>query len=99
LLAVTWTKVVHWKKKPYDVFIGRGGKWGNPFIMGIHGTRKEVIELYRQWIWTQPDLLKCLKVELQGKRLGCWCKPEACHGDVLVELADTMLIENTLDHY
>jgi hypothetical protein len=96
---VTWTKVVHWKKKPYDVFIGRGGKWGNPFIMGIHGTRKEVIELYRQWIWTQPDLLKCLKVELQGKRLGCWCKPEACHGDVLVELADTMLIENTLDHY
>lgn len=25
--------------------------------------------------------------ELKG-RLGCWCKPEACHGDVLVELLE-----------
>ena len=24
--------------------------------------------------------------ELKGKSLGCWCKPEACHGDVLVRL-------------
>jgi hypothetical protein len=23
---------------------------------------------------------------LMGKRLGCWCKPAACHGDVLVRL-------------
>jgi hypothetical protein len=24
---------------------------------------------------------------LAGKVLGCWCRPEACHGDVLAELA------------
>jgi hypothetical protein len=35
---------------------------------------------------TQPQLLADLH-ELEGKVLGCWCKPEkSCHGDVLVEL-------------
>lgn len=24
--------------------------------------------------------------ELVGKKLGCWCYPEACHGDVLVNM-------------
>ena len=23
---------------------------------------------------------------LKGKNLGCWCKPNACHGDILLEL-------------
>lgn len=23
--------VVHCKREPYDVYIGRGSKWGNPF--------------------------------------------------------------------
>ena len=26
--------------------------------------------------------------ELRGKDLVCWCAPEACHGDVLLELAN-----------
>jgi hypothetical protein len=33
----------------------------------------------------KPDLLAAIP-ELTGKYLCCWCKPEACHGDVLVEL-------------
>jgi len=24
-------RVVHCKREPYDVYIGRGSKWGNPF--------------------------------------------------------------------
>ena len=24
--------------------------------------------------------------ELKGKILGCWCPPQKCHGDVLIEL-------------
>ena len=78
------TRVVH-HNQPYDVFIGRPSKWGNPFHSGEDGTRSEVIEKYREWILNQPDLLKSLD-ELDGKVLGCWCKPRACHGDVLVEL-------------
>lgn len=52
-------------------------------------TRTEVIELYRNWIKQQPHLLADLH-ELKGKRLGCHCKPNACHGDILAELADAI---------
>ena len=27
-------------------------------------------------------------ISMKGKRLGCWCYPDACHGDVLLELID-----------
>ncbi len=81
------TKVVHCKKDKYDVYIGRPSKWGNPFKIGKDGTREEVIQKYREWIMTQPELLAVLP-ELKNKVLGCWCKPKPCHGDVLAELAD-----------
>ena len=81
------TTVVHCKREAYDVYIGRPSKWGNSFAIGKDGTRTEVIEKYRAWIVQQPHLMAAL-YELKGKRLGCWCAPRACHGDVLVELAE-----------
>jgi len=81
--------VVHCKKEPYDVYIGRGSKWGNPFIIGKDGTRDEVIALYRMLLYTERnDLLLSVKKELSGKILGCWCAPNPCHGDILAALAN-----------
>ena len=80
-----FTLLVHYKKHPYDVYIGRPSKWGNPFVIGKDGTREEVIEKYRQWIMTQPGLLTAIE-ELRGKILGCWCYPKPCHGEVLIEI-------------
>lgn len=77
--------LVHCKRDPYDVYIGRGSKWGNPFVIGRDGTREEVIGFYREWIRKQPSLLASLG-ELRGKVLGCWCAPKPCHGEVLLEL-------------
>ena len=37
----------------------------------------------------ERELLSCLG-ELKGKVLGCFCKPKACHGDVLVELVNDL---------
>jgi hypothetical protein len=79
------TRVVHLRKEPYDVRIDRRSIWGNPFVIGPDGTRHQVIEKYRAWIQTQPHLMAQVPM-LKGKTLGCWCKPQACHGDVLVEL-------------
>ena len=79
------TQVVNKYRDPYDVYIGRGSKWGNPFRIGIDGTREDVIKQYEDWIQTQPQLLNSLE-ELRGKTLGCFCSPQACHGDILVEL-------------
>lgn len=81
------TKVVHCKKNGYDVYIGRPGKWGNPFCVGEDGTREEVISKYKEYILSRPKLLAQLH-ELKDKVLGCWCKPKPCHGDVLVELME-----------
>ena len=82
------TRVVHCKKEQFDVYIGRPSKWGNPFKIGKDGSREDVIQKYRQWILAKPQLMAQLSTELKGKTLGCWCKPSACHGDVLAELAD-----------
>lgn len=73
----------------FDIYIGRGGDsiWGNPFKIGRDGDRKEVIAKYRAYVLRRPDLMAKLP-ELKGKRLGCWCSPKPCHGDVLAELAD-----------
>lgn len=88
------TKVVHCMKEKYDVYIGRPGKWGNPFSHK-DGTRApvkvasriEAVSRYREYLLNNKELLKDLH-ELRGKVLGCWCSPNECHGDVLVELAE-----------
>ena len=80
------SNVVHCKRARYDVYIGRPSKWGNPFAIGRDGTRKQVIARYERWLLTQPELVASLH-ELEGKTLGCWCAPRACHGDVLARLA------------
>jgi hypothetical protein len=81
------TRVVHCKKEHYDVYIGRPSKWGNPFTIGEDGSRDEVISKYEAYIMSCPDLLNALP-ELRGKILGCWCKPQACHGDILVRMIE-----------
>ena len=81
------TYVVHCKRLPHDVYIGRPSKWGNPFVVGRDGTREQVIAKFEAWLVRQPALMASLP-ELRGKVLGCWCSPLACHGDVLARLAD-----------
>ena len=91
------TRVVHVMRDEYDVYIGRANPrnglkasvWANPFKIGRDGTRVEVIAKYRAYLLTRSDLLNRLG-ELRGKRLACWCAPEPCHGDVLVELAENL---------
>ncbi len=68
----------------FDLYIGRGSKWSNPFVIGVDGDRTEVIEKFRNYLIHESKLLNSL-YELEGKRLGCLCKPQTCHGDVLVE--------------
>ena len=80
-------RVVHCKRSQHDIYIGRPSKWGNPFVLGPDGDRATVIQKYREWILTQPELLDALP-ELYGKTLGCWCSPMPCHGDVLRELVE-----------
>lgn len=83
------------KMEEYDVYIGRGGPWGNPFPIK-HGSeehsREAVIAKFRTYfeeeILTDPAK-KSQLLSLRGYRLGCHCKPEACHGDVIAEFLNS----------
>ena len=88
--------VQEWLNSEYNVYIGRpvnteefkcvDFKWGNPYRLKDHDSREEVVDLYREHVMNNDDLLNSVG-ELQGKVLGCWCSPEQCHGEVLHELA------------
>lgn len=75
-------------KTPYDVYIGRGSVWGNPFSISDAMTREYCINAYRHHLW---GLIKdgSITIEmlqnLKGKTLGCFCKPNTCHGDIIIE--------------
>jgi hypothetical protein len=72
------------------VYIGRGSRWGNPFIIGKHGDRDAVCDAYEEALVlamaegrvTQQDL-----ATLHGKDLVCFCAPQRCHGDTLAKYA------------
>ena len=90
------SRVVHCQRSTYDVYIGRKGKWGNPFLIGVHGTRSQVCELHIKWIdgliegpnGERPPTKAQIRKELKGMRLGCWCAPKRCHGDYLALIAN-----------
>lgn len=71
----------------YDVYIGRGTLWGNPYQMGKEGTRDEVIAKFaydfEKRFLKLPEKFDENIEKLRGKTLGCHCKPAACHGDVI----------------
>lgn|SRR5690554_427799 len=82
------------KSTPEYEYIGRGSDWGNPYSMyefdpdadEESNSREEVIRKYKYDF--DRSLLKRTQSEalaLAGKRLGCFCKPGPCHGDVIAE--------------
>lgn len=80
---------------PDIVYIGRGSIWGNPFshkegtkAIWKCATREESVHHYRSYLWgaiSEGDITKEMLIELDGKRLACYCSPQACHGDILVK--------------
>jgi len=85
-----------WKKGdphcPKDaVYIGRGSKFGNPFPMRNH-TQQERDRVCDKYINTnkhRSEFIAMVKRELRGKDLVCFCAPLRCHGDWLLEVANS----------
>ena len=93
------TKVVSPNGLPVKC-VDRTSRWGNPFEIGKHGTREEVIQKYRDWFLTgteprkigryivDPRRLRDHIHELKGFNLAC-CRPGLpCHADFLLEQAN-----------
>lgn len=80
-------RVVHCKRERADIYIGRGGPFGNPFPIGPGRDRERAVGQFREWIKIQPELLRLVRQVMPGKSLGCYCAPDACHGDIFDEVA------------
>lgn len=105
-LRPKYKDLADWMSHPEHVYVGRRGVliingsryppvqsiWANPYKIKTHGTREEVLANYRSYIMQQcqNETIKAQLLALKGKVLGCWCKPEPCHGDILVELIDQL---------
>lgn len=100
-IKIKITRVINIKKNPqfqnikssdtYE-YIGRGSYWGNPYAMFEDGDdREEVIRKFKYDF--DKDLFPKKKKEeafkLIGKKLGCFCKPEPCHGDILANFLNS----------
>lgn len=92
-----------WRMPENTVYVGRPGPWGNPFVVGRHGTAAECVRHFRRLLAGYVTLglgtleeqeafyfyVKTHIHELRGKNLACWCREGApCHGDVLLEAAN-----------
>lgn len=92
------TKVVNIYKNKYDVYIGRAGKgksgyFGNPFKLIKGEPRGSTLDKYREYFYNRinsdPEF-KWNISHLKGKTLGCFCKPNPCHGDIIKEYLDKL---------
>lgn len=85
------TTVVNIHRTDCDVYIGRAGRghdgyFGNPFRLTAEWERGEVLTQYAVWFYERvekdPEFRRRV-LALRGKRLGCFCKPKPCHGDII----------------
>lgn len=92
------TKIVNLYKESYDVYIGRAGKgqdgyFGNPIRLKSDESRGSTLEKYKEYFYNRLQNDKEFKEKihsLKDKTLGCFCKPNACHGDIIKEYLDNL---------
>jgi hypothetical protein len=63
----------------------------NPYRLDKDGNRAQVIAKYRAYLLREIEkgnraILDALDALTEDSVLGCWCKPLACHCDVIVEV-------------
>jgi hypothetical protein len=91
------TKIVNIYKDKYDIYIGRAGRgqdgyFGNPFRLAPNEASGSTLQRYKEYFLKRLDNdpeFKERVLSLKGKTLGCFCKPNPCHGDIIIEWLDS----------
>jgi len=91
-------RVVHIRRDAYNLYIGRGSIWGNPFRSGPDGDRHEVLAKYKEYLLRGEGRHLLERIgEHEGKTLGCFCSgprgltthdETRCHGQLLIKLVE-----------
>lgn len=92
-----------WRMPENTIYVGRGSRWGNPFVVGRDGTATECVAKYASYLlpYTHKPPSNTLETfyiseanlqdieRLRGKNLACWCKlGDPCHADWLLKMAN-----------
>lgn len=90
-------RIAHCKRVKGE-YVGRPSPLGNPFVVGVHGDRAQVIEMYEIWLTQQimeknPEVIQALdrlfdKMMNGDLILTCWCSPLDCHADVIRQILE-----------
>jgi hypothetical protein len=96
------TTVVNlYQTREYDVYIGRAGMgedgyFGNPYSITATRNRDDCLDAYSSYFYSRldndPEFKKRI-LELKDKKLGCFCKPQRCHGDIIAQWLDGANVE------
>lgn len=89
--------VVNIRRDKYDVYIGRAGKeqdgyFGNPIKLQPGEAKGSTLDKFREYFYDRIDRDQEFKqrvLSLKGKRLGCFCKPAPCHGDIIADYVNS----------
>ncbi len=85
---------------------GEKGWLGNPHPIGwcdicqTYHSREECIQAFKKDFYRKinnDSVFQKAVLQLRGKRLGCYCKPKACHGDVIKAWIESQPIERKKD--
>ena len=86
-------KVAHVRDMTFTVYIGRPSVFGNPFIIGVHGNRKQCIRKFEKYAWRNQRVLDAIMQLKKNAILGCHCAPKACHGEVIIRIRKQLLAQ------
>lgn len=92
----TETELVSGRQFEPTQWIDRRSRFGNPFKLTENGgevdSRERAVALYEGWfrgnLAEDRDFAQAVH-ELYGERLGCWCLPRQCHGEVILRYLAT----------
>jgi len=82
------TTVVNLRHDNCDIRIDRHSEFGNPFRITTTCSREQAIQFYKEYFLARinnDENFRNQVLALKGLKLGCWCKPLPCHGDVIIE--------------
>ncbi len=90
----THTRFVNLRQEPFDIYIGRGnrygqkGLYGNPYFRNDQNREAAIAQYipYMKHKLMQNTAFMLEFLTLKDKTLGCYCKPKHCHGEVLISL-------------
>lgn len=96
-------EVVHFKKEPNCEYIGRPSPLGNPYPLKKGEIKGSTLPRYKEWLLTKikkkdkevcAEMNRLFLIAINGDlKIGCWCSPHPCHGDVIKEILEDKLFE------